>query len=371
MDNFLESGLKSNKALKFAMMTGCLRVAKGNVYTGLNHVSRCGVGDDLFADKFGFTPEEVHALLYEMDLACKEDEIRTWYDGYCFGTDQKIYCPWDVMKYLSDLQDTPARKPQAYWINSSNNDVVRECIGRNDLHIGEEITTLIRGGSIRTKINDSLTYDNLGSSEENIWTLFYMTGYLTKETGSLSDKDRSIALRIPNKEIKEIFVSSIHSWLSDTFKSMDLSQFFASFWNGDEKILTDSLSKIILSSTSCFDACREDFYHGYLDCMFTAYSYKTNSNIESGHGFADIIVKDKNKHRAAIIEIKRTKKMNELAGLPALALKQIDINKYDTLLTDEYDEYSTILHWDIAFCRKHCLAKCHVARLDPDADFLP
>ncbi len=368
--NFMESGLKSSKALKFAMMTGCLRVAKGSVYTGLNHVSCCGVGDDLFADKFGFTPEEVHDLLCEMDLACKEEEIRTWYDGYCLGSNQKIYCPWDVMKYLSDLQDTPARKPQAYWLDTSSNDVVRTSIGRTDLHIGEEVAKLIQGGSIRTKINDSLTYEDLGSSEENIWTLFYMTGYLTKEAGSLSDKDRSIALRIPNKEIRKVFVSSIHSWLSDTFKSMDLSQFFASFWNGDEKILTESISKIILSSKICFDACKEDFYGGYLDCIFKAYSYKTILNIESGHGFADIIVKDKNKHRAAIIEIIHTKNIIELSGLPDLALKQIDDNKYDTLLTDEYNEYSTILHWGIAFCRKHCLAKCHVARRDPDADFL-
>ena len=368
--NFLESGLKSNKALQFAMLTGCLRVAKESVCTGLNPVGCYGVGDDLFADKFGFTPEEVHDLLCDMDLACREEDIRTWYDGYCFGTGQKIYCPWDVMKYLSDLHGNPACKPRAYWLNSSNNNAVREFIGRNDLHIDEGITTLSQGGSIRTKINASLTYDDLGASQENIWTLFYMTGYLTKETGSLPDNDCSIALRIPNKEIKNVFVSSINSWLSDTFKSMDLNQFFASFWNGDEKTLTDSLSKIILSSTSCFDACKDDFYHGYLECLFTAYLYKTNSNMENGHGFADIIVKDRKKNRAAIIEITQTKNMNELATLPDLALKQIDSNKYDTQLTDEYDAYSTILHWGIAFCGKHCLAKSHVARQNPDAALL-
>ncbi len=354
--NLLETGLKANSTLNFSLMTGCLRIAKESIYTGLNHINCYGVGDVRFADKFGFTPEEVDKLLSDMHLSHKKKEIQEWYDGYCFGKNQKIYCPWDVMKYIEDLEASPDSVPQTYWLNTSNNNVVREFIGRTVLNIDEEVTTLLQGGSIKTKIINSLTYDAVDSSMENVWTLLYLTGYLTKTAGMQPGTDRTIELHIPNQEIKEIFNDSINSWISDTFKKMDLSQLFASFWNCDEKVLTDSLSKIILSNTSCFDACKEYFYHAYLDCLFTTYSYTTLSNYESGHGFADIIVKDNTNYRAAVIEIKRTKNINELATLPDIALNQIITNKYDTQL-DDADNYSTILHWGIAFCQKHCLAK--------------
>ncbi len=359
--DLLETGLKTNDALEFALMTGCLRIAKESIYTGLNHINCYGVGDVPFADKFGFTPEEVDKLLSDMQLSHKKKEIQEWYDGYCFGKNQKIYCPWDVMKYIEDLEASPDSVPQTYWLNTSNNNVVREFIGRTVLNIDEEVTTLLQGGSIKTKIINSLTYDAVDSSMENVWTLLYLTGYLTKTAGMQPGTDRTIELHIPNQEIKEIFNDSINSWISDTFKKMDLSQLFASFWNCDEKVLTDSLSKIILSNTSCFDACKEYFYHAYLDCLFTTYSYTTLSNYESGHGFADIIVKDNTNYRAAVIEIKRTKNINELATLPDIALNQIITNKYDTQL-DDADNYSTILHWGIAFCQKHCLAKGKIIR---------
>lgn len=352
--NLLEIGLKTNDTLEFALMTGCLRIAKESIYTGLNHVSCYDVDEDLFADKFGFTPEEVHKMLCDMHLTDKEEEIRTWYDGYCFGTNQEIYCPWDVMKHISALRKKHESKPQAYWLNTSDNVDVHDLIIRADLDIDEEITTLIQGGSIRAKIKNTLTYDALDSSEGNVWTLLYQTGYLTKTAGTESDADNKIELRIPNQEIKQVFNDSIILWISNTFKKIDLSQFFASFWSCDEKTLTESLSNIILPSTSCFDAYKEYFYHAYLDCLFTTYSYKILSNYESGHGFADIIVKDKTNHRAAVIEIKRTKNIAELANLPDYALNQIRNNKYDTQIDDRF---STILYWGIAFCQKHCVAK--------------
>ena len=352
----LETGLKTNDALKFSLMTGCLRIAKESIYTGLNHINCYGVGDVHFADKFGFTPEEVDKLLSDMHLSHKKKEIQEWYDGYCFGKNQKVYCPWDVMKHVEALQASPDSVPQTYWLNTSNNNVVREFIGRTVLNIDKDILKLVQGGSIKTKIINSLTYDAVDSSLENVWTLLYLTGYLTKTAGMQPGTDRTIELHIPNQEIKEIFNDSINSWISDTFQKMDLGQFFASFWNCDEKELTESLSKIILTNTSCFDACKEYFYHAYLDCLFTTYSYTTLSNYESGHGFADIIVIDDDNFRAAVIEIKRTKNINELTTLPDIALNQIITNKYDTQL-DATRNYNTILHWGIAFCQKHCLAK--------------
>ena len=356
IENFLESGF-TNDTLKFALMVGCLKNTEKSVYAGLTHVSCYGVGEDLFADKFGFTPEEVHELLCYMELPHKEKELQTWYGSYCFGTNQEIYCPWDVMKYIGDLQDSPDSIPRAHWLDTSNNAVICEFLGRPDLDMDKKLVTLIQGGSIKTKLSSSLAYNALDSSEENVWTLLYQTGYLTKTAGIQSDADSSIELRIPNKEIAEIFNDCITIRLSETFRRMDLSQFSTSFWACDEETMTASLSRTIMSGSICFDVCKfekADFYHTYLKCLFKTYFHKTSLNYERGHLSANIIVTNLKNYRAAVIKVKLTKDIAELTTLPFIALNQIRTNKYD----DQFDDnYSTILHWGIAFCQNHCLAK--------------
>ena len=361
--NLLESGLKTNFSLEFSLMTGCLRVAKESVYTGLNHVNCYGIDQDRYADKFGFTPDEVQALLSEKNLSHKAEEIRAWYNGYCFGSDQQIYCPWDVVKYVADLGTNPAAKPQAYWRNTSGNDITRKCISQREWPIEKALSTLMQGGCIETALADTMTYDSITSTESTLWTLLYLTGYLTKLPDSQQNHDTDlIKLRIPNKEIRTVFASDMDRWLNEAITKLDLTSFFTAFWAGDDKAVTDLLSDIILDTVSVFDAYKEDYYHAFIHAIFYLHKYEPISNGEKGHGFADIVVndiKDKKSRRAAVIEVKRADSPNVLEHECAEALAQIERQKYDQKLLSES---RTILHWGIAFRSKYCLAKCKTIR---------
>ncbi|MBR6625267.1 MAG: AAA family ATPase, partial [Mailhella sp.] len=207
--NMLGAALKTNAALQFAILTGCLRIAKESIFTGLNNFACYSISDAEFEDKFGFTESEVDALLDAGKLSRKKDELKEWYDGYRFGNGTEIYCPWDVLMHVSKLQKNAEAKPQAYWNNTSGNAIVRSFIGRTDLNIGEKFEVLINGGCIAAKIVESLTYDSLHSSEENLWSLLYLTGYLTKATeeqlaacGRVEDGEKTF-LVIPNKEVRK------------------------------------------------------------------------------------------------------------------------------------------------------------------------
>lgn len=363
--NLLESGLKTNFSLEFAIMTGCLRIAKESVYTGLNHVRCYGVDEPLFADKFGFTAEEVKKILFDTRLSHKEDDMRAWYDGYCFGTDQEIYCPWDVLMYIDSLQRNPDALPQTFWANTSGNDIVKLCIEQGNEPVKKEISALLSNGEIQTSLNCALTYDGLNASRETIWTLFYMTGYLTKVPGTKQGAEL-VTMRIPNKEIKKLFIRIIDDWFVNTVNNMDLFPFFSAFWNGDEKELIKYLSSIILKTVSCFDAYKEDYYHGFITGLFVKYKKTTYSSRECGHGFADIIITDDDSKNAAVIEIKRTKSLKELSSLPDIALQQIHTRQYDEQLCKEYEN---VLHWGFAFCGKYCLAKCEVVKSMQDTEY--
>ncbi len=361
--NMLETGFKTNPSLAFSVMTGCLRIAKESVYTGLNHVDCYGIDHVLYADKFGFTPEEVETLLAEQNLSHKADEIRAWYNGYCFGSDQQIYCPWDVVKYVADLGANPKARPLAYWSNTSSNDITRKCISQREWPIEKALSTLMQGGCIETTIADSMTYDSLTSTESTLWTLLYLTGYLTKLPDSQQDHDTDlIKLHIPNKEIRTIFARDMDRWLNEAITKLDLTSFFTAFWAGDEKAVTNILSDIILDTVSVFDAYKEDYYHAFIHAIFYLHKYEPISNGEKGHGFADIVVddiKDKKSSRSAVIEVKRADSPNALEHECAEALAQIERQKYDQKLLSES---RTILHWGIAFRSKYCLAKCKTIR---------
>lgn len=216
LDAFLSAVLgtafNANESLEFALMTGCLSSANRSVYTGLDHVTCCGIDQDRFADKFGFTPDEVQVLLAEQGLSHKAEMIRAWYSGYCFGQDQQIYCPWDIVKYAADLEINPAAKPQAYWSKTSGNGIIRKCICQKEWPVEQALSVLVQGGSIETALAGSMTYDNLDSSESMMWTHLYRTGYLTKLPDSRQDRSTGLTrLRIPNKEIRMFFASSIET----------------------------------------------------------------------------------------------------------------------------------------------------------------
>ena len=361
--NMLGAALKTNAALQFAILTGCLRIAKESIFTGLNNFACYSLSDAEFADKFGFTAPEVDALLEAGNLLDKKEELKEWYDGYRFGDGAEIYCPWDVLMHVSKLQKNPATKPQAYWNNTSGNAIVRSFIGRTDLNIGEKFETLINGGCVETKIVESLTYDSLHSSEENLWSLLYLTGYLTKASeeqikvcGRLTDEEKTF-LVIPNKEVRKIFTESIASWFTDSMLEMDRRPLFDSFWSGDAEKLSRLVSRILLNTISYHDY-KEDFYHAVLAGIFVGSGYAVTSNRESGRGRADIIVKDQRNSRSAVIEVKHANASSELASLAEAGLCQISEKEYDAPLRDNYE---TVIHWGMAFFEKRCIAKFKAA----------
>ena len=361
--NMLGAALKTNEALQFAILTGCLRIAKESIFTGLNNFKCYGISEVKFADKFGFTSSEVDAILATSSFSLKKQEMQEWYDGYRFGNDQEIYCPWDILQYVNDLSDNPKAQPQAYWNNTSGNAIVRSFIGRTDLNIGEKFETLINGGCVETKIVESLTYDSLHSSEENLWSLLYLTGYLTKASkeqsescGRLADEDKTF-LVIPNKEVRKIFTESIASWFTDSMLEMDRRPLFDAFWNGDAEKLSRLVSRILLNTISYHDY-KEDFYHAVLTGIFVGSGYAVTSNRESGRGRADIIVKDQRNSRSAVIEVKHASASAELASLAEVGLQQIDEKEYDAPLRDNYE---TVIHWGMAFFEKRCIAKFKAA----------
>lgn len=357
--NMLGAALKTNPSLQFGILTGCLRIAKESIFTGLNNFKTYGISDPKFSDKFGFTSQEVDALLADAHFSDKKDVMREWYDGYRFGRDQEIYCPWDILQYVDDLQTDSTALPKTYWSNTSSNSIIRTFIGRTDLNIGEKFETLINGGCVEAKIAENLTYDSLHSSEDNLWSILYLTGYLTKASDAqvaacgIRAMQCKTCLVIPNREVREIFIESISAWFTDSMLEMDRKPLFDAFWRGDAEDFMRKLSRILLTSISYHDY-HEDFYHAVLAGIFVGSGYAVASNIESGRGRPDIIIKDQRNSRAAIIEVKHAKSVSELPSLTEEAIAQIKDREYDASLRGLYEE---ITLWGMAFFEKRCLVK--------------
>ena len=355
MRNMLGNVLKDNEYLKFGVLTGCLRLAKESSYTGLNNIKCYGMLSNKFADKIGFTSNDVDKLLSDADLLCKKDEIREWYDGYCFGNNHEIYCPWDVLHFIDDIQSKNILYPSSYWVNSGGNDEIMRCIRNNNKNIRNKLHTLINNGTINAKINETLTYDTLDATEDNIWTLLYLTGYLTKcDTVQEKAAQGEYTLCIPNKEISIVFTANINLWFRRIINNLDLHVFLDAFWNGDDKAVTESLSSVILKTLSCFDVYKEHYYHALLTGIFYCQAYEVTSNSECGYGFSDLLVIDTDNNRTAVIEIKQSKDIKKLNTLPDQALQQINDKQYSFPYKDEQ---GTVIHWGFGFCLKHFLAK--------------
>jgi hypothetical protein len=355
--NMLGAALKTNDALQFAVLTGCLRISKESIFTGLNNFKCFGLSDMQFADKLGFTSAEVDALLAAAGFSDKKAVMTEWYDGYRFGEDTEIYCPWDILQYVSDLQRSPKAKPKAYWNNSSGNRIVRSFVGRTDLHVGNKFETLLTGGCVEATIVENLTYDALHASEDNLWTLLYLTGYLTKaspeqmEACGVVPDDETTPLVIPNKEVHKIFTSSIAAWFVDTVKAADRSTLFSSFWAGNAQELSRLLTKQLYATISYYDA-HEDYYHAFLTGILAFSAYEVRSNRESGNGRPDILVLDMAQERAAIIEIKIAKDRASMKEAAQSALAQIEAQDYALGLPSILTQ---VHKYGIAFCKKECL----------------
>ena len=355
--NMLGAALKTNDTLQLAVLTGCLRISKESIFTGLNNFKCFGISDMQFADKLGFTSAEVDALLAAAGFSDKKAVMTEWYDGYRFGKNTEIYCPWDILQYVSDLQVDFEAKPKAYWNNSSGNRIVRSFVGRTDLHVGNKFETLLAGGCVEATIVENLTYDALHASEDNLWTLLYLTGYLTKASpeqmaacGVVPD-DETTPLVIPNKEVHKIFTSSIAAWFVDTVKAADRSTLFSTFWSGNAQALSRLLTKQLYATISYYDA-HEDYYHAFLTGMLAFSAYEVRSNRESGNGRPDILVLDMAQERAAIIEIKIVKDRASMKEAAQSALAQIEAQDYALGLPSILTQ---VRKYGVAFWKKECL----------------
>lgn len=351
----LMQALKDNQALCFAVITGCLKIAKESIFTGTNNFISDTITDSRLNEYFGFVQSEVDQILQDADVLDKAESIREWYDGYHFG-DFDVYCPWDVMNYLLELQRNPKAKPVSYWKNTSDNAVIRSFIDYAGSSITGKLETLLAGGTIVQRVDENLTYDYLHSSENNLWSMLYLTGYLTKAreedyNGKLADG--TVALMIPNAEIKEIFETTVVKWFDDSTKKCDRSTLFDAVWNGDSGNLTKEMN-VLLRRTISYHDYKEDFYHAFLAGIFTGAGYMVDSNKEHGEGRSDVVVYDPINSRVAIFEAKYTKSLDKLESECDAALQQIDDRMYAKEYEDDYDQ---ILCYGISFFKKRCMVK--------------
>ena len=351
----MTTSLKDNAALRFAVITGCLRIAKESIFTGTNNFVSDTISSSHLNEYFGFTQADVDQILCDADLTDHADAIKAWYDGYHFG-DLDVYCPWDVMNYLRDLQRDPKAKPASYWKNTSDNSIIRSFIDYAGRSISRKLETLLSGGYILQRIEENLTYDYLHSSEENLWSILYLTGYLTQareEDLPAPLPEKTSALMIPNAEIKEIFQTTIQKWFDESAQTWNRKILFDAVWSGKAEVLTDQMNKLLRKTISYHDY-REDFYHAFLAGIFAGAGYEVDSNKEHGEGRSDVVVLDPEGDRVAIFEAKYSRTQDAMPKDCAAALEQIEDRQYAKEFEDDYD---SVLCYGIAFYKKRCLVR--------------
>ena len=347
--------VKDNKTLKFAIITGCLRIAKESIFTGMNNFVSDTIVSSRLNEYFGFTQKEVNKILSDADAITHADIIKEWYDGYHFGN-YDIYCPWDVMNYILDLQYNPKAKPQSYWKNTSDNAIIRSFIDYSGSNITRKLEVLMSGGHIFQHIDEYLTYDYLHSDEDNIWSILYLTGYLTQvkeDVGRKLDDSKMTALTIPNKEIRDIFETTVIKWFDDSARMWNRKALFDAVWSGNSESITYEMNKLLRKTISYHDY-REDFYHAFLAGIFAGAGYMVDSNKEHGEGRSDVVVYDTVNARVAVFEAKYTKALDKLESECDIALEQIDERMYANEYEDDYDD---IMCYGISFFKKRCLVK--------------
>lgn len=347
----LGSALKDNPCLCFAVITGCLRITKESIFTGTNNFVVDTISDSRYNEYFGFTDAEVQKLLKDTECEPYAEKIRTWYDGYRFG-DLDIYCPWDVLNYIQKLRASGAIEPENFWANTSDNAVIRSFLDRTDFDVTEKFETLLNGGCIYESIVEDLTYNTLTSSEQNLWSLLYLTGYLTK-TGENSES-QNVCLKIPNAEVRDIFQNSVIEWFNDRSVKSDRHLLFQALWNSDADKLSELLSDLLFNTISYHDYA-ESYYHAFLTGLFSSAGYIVESNYESGLGRPDLMIKDRKTRSAVIIEVKISDSKEQLERDGQKALQQVESMQYEQKM--KQDGFLNVICYGISFFKKQCLVQ--------------
>lgn len=342
--------LKDNSFLHLAVVTGCLRIAKESIFTGTNNFITDTISDNRLDEFFGFTQEEVDRILADTQNTSHSQEIKNWYDGYRFGSID-VYSPWDVMNHINALCLDPQTMPRSYWRNTSDNAIIRSFIDQAENDTIKQFEILLSGDKISQKIEEDLTYDYLHASAENLWSILYLTGYIT---GTEKEEGRQEwNLWIPNLEIREIFEDTVIKWFHDSARLWERKALFHAVWERDEEKLTEEMTKLLRKTISYHDY-KEDFYHAFLAGIFAGAGYIVKSNREHGDGRSDVVVQDYDGNRIAVFEVKYSRRLEDLPYDCERAIKQIDVRRYG----EEFaEDYSTVICYGIAFYRKRCMVK--------------
>ena len=348
--------LKTNDFLQFAVLTGCLRVSKESIFTGLNNFKVLSITDSRFDEHFGFTDAEVKRLLDDYNLTAHYGETKEWYDGSRFGS-VDVYCPWDVINHVDRLCGEPNAEPQAYWINTSGNDLVKRFVDKADKTTQGEIERLIAGEAIEKAVRLELTYNEIDSSIDNLWSVLFTTGYLTQAGKAARGVYKLV---IPNREVREVFILQIQEWFKETVVQDEkpMQAFCQAFLDGNageiQKRLTAILGKMIsILDTKARDDQKENFYHGLLlGLLRSEPNWLILSNAESGDGFSDILIEPEDPDTGIVIEVKYSPTLAGMESACVTALEQIKSKRYDERLRNEGRENVTA--FGIAFCKKRC-----------------
>jgi hypothetical protein len=344
-----DAALKTNEYLKFAVITGCLRIAKESIFTGTNNFMSYSVLDERFSSFFGFTQEELDQLLTITGLNEKMEVIRDWYDGYVFGN-TSVYCPWDVVSYVSALLEIRTAKPKNYWKNTSSNGILLTFVKRTDFDVSDKFETLLNGGTIRQTISDELTYDTLHESEENLWSVLLMTGYLTKVDPDAEGD--TVELTIPNVEISNIFEETVVRFFRDSLDRSKQKELMDALWNGDEETASKRMTDLLFDTISFHDY-HENYYHAFLTGIISGLGYAVKSNQENGLGRSDIDVREKRRKRGMILEAKKSDRESDMQK-DALAGEQQIVDKQ---YLRGFPGFESVMCYGISFFRKKALVK--------------
>ena len=345
----MSTALKDNEFLQFAVITGCLRIAKESIFTGTNNFASYSVLDKSFSQYFGFTNDEIDRMLVAADRKERKGTIQEWYDGYVFGNSY-VYCPWDVINFLSELRKYPDARPKNYWKNTSHNGILLTFVKRTDFKVKGKFEILMNSGTITQTITDELTYDTLHSSEDNLWSVLLMTGYITK--ADAEEEGETVSLKIPNKEIASIFEDTVVKLFKETIDTNMQKSMMEAFWNKDAEEAGRIVSELLWRTIS-YNDYHEDYYHAFLAGAFVGIGYEVESNKEKGLGRPDILLKDEDNRRAIIIEAKKSEKEADLDKDCDEAIKQIITEKYAEGLYG----YEQILCYGVAFFQKQAKVK--------------
>ncbi|MDR2732609.1 MAG: ATP-binding protein [Fibromonadaceae bacterium] len=349
----LSSGLKDNTSLQLAVITGCLRVSKESIFTGLNNLTIISILNTEFSEYFGFTQNEVDVILKYYGLEEKRQLLRDWYNGYLFGNTE-VYNPWSCVNAVTNWRININELPRPHWVNTSSNDIVRKLIDTVKGEAKTELETLITGGTISKVIHEDITYDDVYRNADNIWNFMFFTGYLKKVGQTVDSEERVvIEMKVPNKELNIIFHNKVQEWFRERIEQRDFGKLHAAILGGNATVVQEELGDFLLGTISYMDG-KEDFYHGVMLGVLSGISnYDLKSNRETGLGRCDIVMKHSSgRGKAVIFELKWTSDMKEIVKKRDEALKQIVDGKYAEELENEC--YNDVIKYGVAFCRKSC-----------------